>query len=127
MFAQGLQAQVLTLGGDSISYAAPKEYVIAKTVIKGITTLDEKVLKLVSGLVEGVRLTVPGDKIADAVKNLWRQGFFDDIQINVTKIEGEAIYLEIVLQEKPRMGGLAFRGDVKKKKPRILSQNFVFR
>ncbi len=105
----------ITIGGDTISYGAPKEYVIAKTEVEGVTTLDANVLKLVSGLVEGARVKVPGDKFSDAVKNLWRQGFFDDIQINVTKIEGEAIYLKIVLQEKPRMGGLAFRGDVKKK------------
>lgn len=105
----------ISVGTDSISYINPKEYVIAKTEIEGVTTLDEKVLKLVSGLVEGARVKVPGDKFSDAIKNLWKQGFFDDIAINVVKTEGEAIYLKIVLQEKPRMGGLAFRGDVKKK------------
>jgi len=47
--ASQLRAQI-TIGGDSISYAAPKEYVIAKTEIEGVTTLDDKVLKLVSGL-----------------------------------------------------------------------------
>lgn len=110
------QNNTLVLGGDSIDYANPKEYLIAAPPeIVGVTTLDPNVLRLVSGLLQGVRVKVPGDKFADAVKNLWKQGFFDDVQINVTKIEGEAIYLKIILQEKPRMGGLAFRGDVKKK------------
>lgn len=108
-------AQVMTLGADSVDYNNPKEYVIAKTEIEGVTTLDDKVLKLVSGLVEGARVKVPGDKFSDAIKNLWKQGFFDDIQVNVTKIEGEAIYLKIVLQEKPRLGGFAPRGHIKKK------------
>jgi len=108
-------AQVMTLGADSVDYNNPREYVIAKTEVEGVTTLDEKVLKLVSGLVEGARVKVPGDKFSDAIKNLWKQGFFDDIQVNVTKIEGEAIYLKIVLQEKPRLGGFAPRGHIKKK------------
>jgi outer membrane protein insertion porin family len=114
-FATQYAGAQIVIGGDSISYASPKEYVIAKTEIEGVTTLDANVLKLVSGLVEGARVKVPGEKFSDAVKNLWRQGFFDDIQINVSKIEGDAIYLKVVLQEKPRMGGLAFRGDIKKK------------
>lgn len=108
------QAQIV-FGADSVDYNNPKEYTIAKTEVEGVMTLDKNVLKLVSGLTEGSTVKVPGDKIALAIKNLWKQGFFDDIQINVDKIEGSAIYLKIVLQEKPRMGGLAFRGDVKKK------------
>jgi outer membrane protein insertion porin family len=105
----------IVLGSDSVDYNNPKEYVIAKTQVEGVTTLDANVLRLVSGLTEGSRVKVPGDKFSEAIKNLWKQGFFDDIQINVDKIEGNAIYLKIVLQEKPRMGAQAFRGDVKKK------------
>jgi len=45
--AQYAGAQIV-IGGDSISYANPKEYVIAKTEIEGVTTLDANVLKLVS-------------------------------------------------------------------------------
>jgi len=108
-------AQVMTLGADSVDYNNPKEYVIAGTEVEGVTTLDANVLKLVSGLTVGSRVKVPGDKFSDAIKNLWKQGFFDDIQVNVTKIEGEAIYLKIVLQEKPRLGGFAPRGHIKKK------------
>lgn len=116
LFAANYAGAQIALGSDSIDYANPKEYVIgASPEIVGVTTLDANVLRLVSGLVQGSRVKVPGEKFADAIKNLWKQGFFDDVQINVTKIEGEAIYIKIILQEKPRMGGVAFRGDVKKK------------
>ncbi len=109
------QTEPVILGEDKIDYSAPKEYTIAKTEIEGVTTLDVRVLKLVSGLIEGVKLKVPGEKFSDAIKLLWKQGFFDDIQINVDKIIGDDIWLRIVLIEKARMGGLGFRGDVKKK------------
>ncbi len=111
-FAQG----PIVMGSDSIDYANPKEYVIAAPPeIEGVTTLDISVLRLVSGLSQGQRVKVPGEKFENAIKNLWKQGFFDDVQIVATKIEGEAIYLKIILQEKPRMGRLAFHGKFKKK------------
>ncbi|HWY37255.1 MAG TPA: POTRA domain-containing protein, partial [Bacteroidia bacterium] len=109
------QVDPIILGEDKIDYASPKEYTIAKTEIEGVTTLDARVLKLVSGLVEGAKVKVPGEKFSDAIKLLWKQGFFDDIQINVDKIVGNNIWLRIILIEKSRMGGLGFRGDVKKK------------
>ncbi|MGZ3863711.1 MAG: outer membrane protein assembly factor BamA [Bacteroidia bacterium] len=109
------QTEPVILGEDKVDYNNPKEYTIAKTEIEGVTTLDGRVLKLVSGLVEGAKVKVPGEKFSDAIKALWKQGFFDDIQINVDKIIGDNIWLRIVLIEKSRMGGLGFRGDVKKK------------
>lgn len=109
------QTEPVILGEDKVDYNAPKEYTIAKTDIEGVTTLDVRVLKLVSGLIEGAKVKVPGEKFSDAIKLLWKQGFFDDIQINVDKIIGDNIWLRIVLVEKSRMGGLGFRGDVKKK------------
>ena len=109
------QTEPVILGQDKVDYSAPKEYTIAKTEIEGVTTLDVRVLKLVSGLIEGSKVKVPGEKFSDAIKLLWKQGFFDDIQINVDKIIGDDIWLRIVLIEKARMGGLGFRGDVKKK------------
>jgi outer membrane protein insertion porin family len=109
------QTEPVILGEDKVDYNNPKEYTIAKTEIEGVTTLDVRVLKLVSGLVEGAKVKVPGEKFSDAIKLLWKQGFFDDIQINVDKIIGDNIWLRIILIEKSRMGGLGFRGDVKKK------------
>ena len=107
------QSPVL-LGADEIDYAHPKEYNIASTEIEGITTLDKNVLRLVSGLIPGQRVKVPGEKFSDAIKNLWKQGFFDDIQINVDKIIGNDIFLKIVLVEKPRLGSFTFKGVTKK-------------
>ena len=104
----------VALGEEQIDYANPKEYNIASTEIEGITTLDRNVLRLVSGLIPGQRVKVPGEKFSDAIKALWKQGFFDDIQINVDKIIGNDIFLKIVLVEKPRLAGYAFKGVSKK-------------
>ena len=107
-------AQGVVIGEDVIDYASPREYNIAGVEVEGITTLDKNVLKLVSGLIPGQRVKVPGEKFSDAIKNLWKQGFFDDIKINVDKIIGNDIFLKIILIEKPRLAKYAFRGISKK-------------
>jgi outer membrane protein insertion porin family len=112
--ATKIASSQIVLGGDSIDYSSPKEYNIAGVEIEGITTLDKNVLKLVSGLITGQRVKVPGEKFSDAVKNLWKQGFFDDIQINVDKIIGNDIFLKIIIIEKPRLGRYTFKGVTKK-------------
>lgn len=107
-------AQVVIGGGDEIDYANPKEYTIAANEIEGVVTLDKNVLRLVSGLIPGQRVKVPGEKFSDAIKALWKQGFFDDVQINVDKIIGNDIYLKTLVVEKPRLGQFTFRGVSKK-------------
>ena len=56
------QTEPVILGEDKVDYNNPKEYTIVKTEIEGVTTLDSRVLKLVSGLVEGAKVKVPGEK-----------------------------------------------------------------
>lgn len=113
MFAAFAQAQI-TLGEEKIDYENPKEYNIAGNEIEGTITLDKNVLRLVSGLLPGQRVKVPGEKFSDAIKALWKQGFFDDVQINVDKIVGNDIYLKTVVIEKPRLSSYTFKGVSKK-------------
>ncbi len=103
----------LKIGGDTtgkIDYANPKEYIIAEINVTGAEHMDQNVLKLISGLSVGDKLEVPGDKITDAIKNIWKQGLFEDVKIYATKIEGDKIYLEIEVSERPRLSKFTFRG-----------------
>lgn len=95
-------------GNDSIDYAHPKEYTIAGIEVNGIRTLDKKVIIYTSGLYEGQKIKIPSDETADAIKKLWKQSFFDDIKLNVTKTIGDAVYLSIDLVEKPHLNLFSF-------------------
>ena len=57
---------------------------------------------------------VPGDKISKAIKNLWKQGLFSDISIQISKIENENIYLNIDLKEHSKLSKFNFEGQIKK-------------
>lgn len=92
----------------------PKKYTIGGISIEGADNTDKNVVSLLSGLVQGDEITIPGDKISEAIKALWKQNIFEDIQIIQDKIIGNDVFLIIKVVERPRLSKFAFKGDVKK-------------
>ncbi|MCB8963442.1 MAG: outer membrane protein assembly factor BamA [Bacteroidales bacterium] len=94
----------------TFSYESPKKYHIKEISVSGLKFLDSGVLISVSGLAAGDSILVPGDATSNAIKKLWGQGLFSDIKITASKIEGSDIYLDIYLQEQPRIASFTFKG-----------------
>ncbi len=115
-------AQTLKEGDQiNISYSNPKEYIISDVSVSGVKYLDKNVLVQLTGLRTGQKIVVPGDRITRAIKKLWGHGLFSDVRITATKIEGENIFLNIYLQERPRLNTLIFSG-VKKSESEDLDE-----
>lgn len=95
---------------SKIDYSKPAEYEIGGITISGIKYLDHNILTHLSGLKVGDKITVPGDKVTNAMKKLWNHGLFGDVQISATKIIGDKIFLDIYLQERPRLSKFGFEG-----------------
>lgn len=95
---------------EIIDYLESSDYTIDSLTISGVKFLDTNALIGISGLKLGQVITVPGEAITASVKKLWEQGLFSDIRITITKIEGDKIYLDIYLQERPRLSSLKFTG-----------------
>ncbi len=91
-------------------FATPKEYKIAGITVSGVKFLDAGALISLSGLRVGEKITVPGEQITSAIRKLWKQGILADIQIDASKIEGENIYLNLELKERPKLTKIAFSG-----------------
>lgn len=94
----------------SFSYEVPKKYCVKEVRVSGIKFLNPDVLVSVSGISVGDSILVPGDAVTKAIKKLWSQGLFSDIKISATKIENSDIYLDIFLQEQPRISSINFVG-----------------
>jgi len=95
---------------DTLSYLNPKEYIIGGVTITGTQHLDKDVLLQISKLVKGDKITLPGEANANVIKTLYKEQLFDDVQLNVTKISLDTIYLEIVIKELPRLSRLHITG-----------------
>ena len=96
--------------GQELSYLNPKEYVIAATTVTGTQFLDNNILVQISKLTPGERIIVPGDATSNAIKNLWGQGLFDDVQLEVSKIEGDSIWFNLNVVERPRLTRINLTG-----------------
>lgn len=100
----------LSLNHNEITNA-PKEYTIGGIRISGAPHLDEDLLLAVAGLTVGEKIKLPNDDaIAKAIKNLWKQEMFSDVNISVEKILEDKIFLIINIEERPRLSRYNFRG-----------------
>ncbi|MBN2637871.1 MAG: BamA/TamA family outer membrane protein [Bacteroidales bacterium] len=108
----GLKAQTNSTDNklNEISYQNPKTYILGGLTVSGNSYVDKSVVIMLSNLTVGKPISVPGDAITDALKSLWKQGLFDDVQIIATKIQNDSVYLDIQLDEKPRMNKYYFKG-----------------
>jgi outer membrane protein insertion porin family len=122
---------------DTLSYLNPKEYIVGGINITGTQHLDKDVLLQISKVNKGDRLLLPGEASATIVKNLYKENLFDDVQIYVTKLNMDTVYLEIAIKELPRLSNLRLLGirkseieDLNKKlddKGKIVNTNLINR
>lgn len=111
IFSQNSFAQIQTDEDLSvIDYSTPQKYEIAGITVSGIEYLDQNVLIMLSGLKIGSRVDIPGEEITEAVNKLWEQGLFEDVRITATSIQGDLIFLDIYLAERPRLTKFSFKG-----------------
>ncbi|MFZ2906923.1 MAG: POTRA domain-containing protein [Cyclobacteriaceae bacterium] len=94
----------------NLNYANPAEYFIAGIEVKGLNVLDKNAMISLTGLRVGDKIKIPGDAISGAIRKLWKHGLVGDVSIHVEKIEGENVWLAIVLSERPRLTNFYFTG-----------------
>ncbi len=111
-FAQNIAVE--STSEVTLDWAKPKEYSVGGIEVECSEYTDKNIIRLLSGISIGDKLQIPGDKISEAIKNLWKQSLFEDVKIYLVKIIGDKVFLKIVVIEKPRLSKFSFRGKVKK-------------
>ncbi len=100
-----------------------KEYIIADVKITGIKHLDTSIVYSIANLQVGDKFVHPGaDIFAKAIAALWRQKFFSGVQIYVTKVQDEKVWIEVSVVERPRLGNFKFIGIKKSDEEDILTK-----
>lgn len=105
--------------GPGIEINSSVEYEVGAIIVTGADNLDHTVITLLSGISVGDKITIPGDKLSQAVKNLWSQRLFEDIRIKVVQKNGSVISLEYALKELPKLSKFYFTGIKKSKQDDI--------
>ena len=102
-----------------IDYTNPKDYIIGGIVVTGAKFLDPNTLISVSGLNVNDEIKIPGERISTAIKRLMDQGIIEDVSVNITKVEGKTVFLELALKERPRLNKIVLNGIRKGEKETI--------
>jgi outer membrane protein insertion porin family len=102
--------EISTTTTKSLSYAAPVEYEIGGITISGAEYFDHTAIRALTGLRVGDRITIPGKKITEAVKNLWDQRLFSNVEITLTNVEGDKAFINVHITGRPRLSKFKFKG-----------------
>ena len=93
---------------QSGSYNKPLKLVIKNISFKGIKQLDDQGLGLITKLSVGETISIPSDKLSDAIKALWKQGLFSDIQLEAYQADAEGVNLVFSITENNRLSKFSF-------------------
>lgn len=90
----------------------PVEYEIASVTVTGNNFFDNSLLTSIANITPGDKVRLPGDDIfSKAIQNLWKQNYFSDATIYITKLEKpNKLHIEIAVVERPRLGKFTFEG-----------------
>lgn len=98
-------------------------YLIKEISVTGNTNFSPQTIIAYSKLRKDEEIQVGGEKIANAIKTLWKSNLFSSIDIFVTNIEGNTANLEIRLIDLPELLDLSIEGVKKNKRDEIISEN----
>ncbi|RFC54528.1 outer membrane protein assembly factor BamA [Brumimicrobium aurantiacum] len=112
--------------GQQVNYENPKTYEIGPISINGADNFDHQAIKLIAGLRQGEEIVIPGDDISKAIRNLWEEKLFSDVQIKLDKAVGDIAYLSINLKPRPKLSRFKFVGAKKKDADNIREEINLF-
>ena len=101
---------------NDVPIADSKEYTIAEIKVTGSSNYNDQTVIAFTGLREGDKIFIPGDRMSNVIKKLWDLGLFSDINFYITKIEGDQAYLELEIKEVPELNEVTIAGFKKKKR-----------
>ncbi|HIG58516.1 MAG TPA: hypothetical protein EYQ21_03815 [Flavobacteriales bacterium] len=95
---------------EVLDLSIPQEYRIGGITVVGAKYTDVQAIKLFSSLQIGASITIPGEKLGEAIKNLWNQDLFADISIEAAELRDRDVYLVIRVKELPRLTRYSIAG-----------------
>ncbi|UPS92971.1 outer membrane protein assembly factor [Bizionia sp. M204] len=124
LFTFLLLVSSLNIQGQELQPAPTgKKYTLGDISVSGDTHFSPQTIITYSGLRKGEEILIPGDKISEAIRKLWKSNLFRDINMYLLKTEGDVAYLEIRLFDLPELKELKIKGIKKSKKDDIITES----
>ncbi len=89
----------------------PKSYTIGGITVTGAKAFDPNLIISISGMAIGDKVQLPGsDVFGKAISKLWKQSLVSNVDIAITRLEEQTIFIEINIVERPRLIDFKFIG-----------------
>lgn len=111
---------------NTADFSVPTEYEIGPVRVVGADNFDQQAIKAVAGLRQGQKITIPGDQLSKAIRNLWEEELFSDISIVLDKEIQGVVYLSIHLKARPKLSHFKFRGIPKREADKLREELDLF-
>jgi outer membrane protein insertion porin family len=108
---------------DRVPFDQGKTYILAKVEVVGKISFNANTVTTFAGLEKGQEITVPGEEISNAIKKLGKLGLFDEISFYINRIEKDSIYLDLHVEELPKLNDVKFVGINKSKIEGLVKDN----
>ncbi|MCL1851294.1 MAG: BamA/TamA family outer membrane protein [Bacteroidetes bacterium] len=89
-----------------IDFFYPKKYEIGGITYTGVANFDTRLLLFQVGDV----IEIPGEQISKSIKNIWKSGLYEDIDITLTRVVDNLAFINIQLTERNRLVAFGFKG-----------------
>ncbi|MFP4847102.1 outer membrane protein assembly factor BamA [Winogradskyella sp. PE311] len=99
------------------------KYLIKEITVTGNTNFSPQTIIAYSKLRKNEEIQVGGEKIANAVKTLWKSNLFSSIDVYITNIVDNTADIEIKLSDLPELKEVKIEGVKKSKKEEIIDEN----
>ncbi|EIA09446.1 outer membrane protein assembly factor YaeT precursor [Flavobacterium frigoris PS1] len=108
---------------DRVPFDQGKKYILADVVLTNKISFNDQTVVTFAGLERGQEITVPGEQISNAIKKLGKLGLFDEISFYINRIQNDSIYLDLEINELPKLGNVKFVGIKKNKTEALIKDN----
>ncbi len=104
------------------TYIKGKEYILGGITVTGLQKYSEETVKIYTGLRNGQNIKLPGDKLTSAIKKLYDSKQFSNVDVYLSRLDGETVYLQFDIKELPQLNQVSITG-VKKSKAKELTKD----
>lgn len=108
------------------SFMSPQTYELGPIRVEGADNFDHNAIRLLAGLRQGQEIMIPGQEITKAVKNLWNEGLFSNVEILAEKDVAGVLYLIIRVEPRPKLSRFRFTGVNKREADKIREEITLF-
>jgi outer membrane protein insertion porin family len=108
---------------ENTPFAEGTKYILADVEVTGKISYNQQTVVTFAGLEKGQMISVPGEEISNAIKKLGKLGLFNEIDFYINKIEGDSIFLQLNINELPKLSEVKFEGVKKSKTEALIKDN----